>query len=80
MAPSKEHQNTMQRCYQHALARLRNKYDEEFHEILEQLYRENNIEVKKRRPRSVVLQERISEAQRKLNERMDWESNDTPDI
>jgi hypothetical protein len=76
MATSKEHKAVLARCYSTALARLRNKYDVEFHAILQQVYEENNVEVQKRSPRSEVLKKKIEDAQERLNARMGWNNSD----
>lgn len=73
MATTPEHRKMLARCYQQALATLRNKYDAEFHQILAAIYKENGVEVEKRRPRSEVLREKIEDAQRKLNAKRGWE-------
>ena len=77
MPTSKEHKALLARCYSLALARLRNKYDVEFHQILQQVYEENNVEVQKRSPRSEVLKKKIEDAQQRLNARMGWNNPDS---
>jgi len=55
------------RAYQEAVARLRRRHDEEFHEILNEVYAEWGMNVKKRRSRQQVAKDQIAEARRVLD-------------
>lgn len=55
------------RAYQEAAARLRRKHDDEFHEILNQVYAEWGLVVKKRRSRKQAAQHRIDQARRVID-------------
>lgn len=55
------------RAYQEAVARLRRRHDEEFHEILHEVYAEWGMNVKKRRSRQQVAKDQIEEARRVLD-------------
>jgi hypothetical protein len=52
----------MTSAYQEAAKRLRKKYDAEFHSILEQVYEENGMVVKKRMSHAQKQARRIEEA------------------
>lgn len=47
-----ERQRALAKCYQIALARLRNQHSEEFHTILAAVYQENDLTVTKRTRRT----------------------------
>lgn len=58
---------TSARAYQEAAARLRRRHDEEFHEILNEVYDEWGMEIKKRRSRQQVAKDQIEAARRILD-------------
>jgi uncharacterized protein with PIN domain len=58
---------TSARAYQEAAARLRRRHDEEFHEILNEVYAEWGMEIKKRRSRQQVAKDQIEAARRILD-------------
>lgn len=43
-----EHQKAVHAAYGEATKRLRKKYDDEFHQILEQVYEERGLQIRKR--------------------------------
>lgn len=59
---SDDHRRNMQAAYLEATKRLRARHDEEFHDILAEVYAERGITVVKRRSRSQRQQDRIAEA------------------
>lgn len=59
--------NDTARAYQEAAARLRRKHDDEFHEILNEVYVEWGLPIKKRRSRRQAAQHRIEQAKRILD-------------
>lgn len=52
----------MLRAYQDASAELRRQHDDEFHTILERLYEERGISVRKRKSRKQAQRARVLEA------------------
>jgi len=56
------------RYYQKALLVLRHNHEEEFHQILAQLYIDESVDVKKRRSRQQVLNDQITAAKKLLIE------------
>jgi len=55
------------RAYQEAAARLRRRHDNEFHEILQEVYAEWGLTVQKRRSRRQAALHRIEEAKRVID-------------
>lgn len=53
---------TTMHAYHEAMARLRRKHDDEFHELLAAVYREWGLSVQKRRSRQQVKKARVEEA------------------
>jgi len=49
------------RAYQEAAARLRRRHDDEFHEILKEVYKEWGLNVEKRRSRRQAAKHRIEQ-------------------
>lgn len=68
MSESNEHRKAVARAYQAALARLRARHDDEFHEILAEVYAENGLTVVKRRSRIAANKHAIEKAKRFLEE------------
>jgi hypothetical protein len=60
----------MLKAYQDATSELRYKHDDEFQEILERLYDERNIPVRKRRSRKQAEAKRIAAAYALLGSRI----------
>jgi len=54
------------RAYQEAAARLRRRHDNEFHEILKEVYAERGLVVQKRRSRRQAAEKRLEDAKRVL--------------
>jgi hypothetical protein len=63
-----EHRKMIMRAYQDATAILRKRYDSEFHEILVEIYKERNIQVRKRRSRLQKAQEQLEAARKVLDQ------------
>jgi hypothetical protein len=57
-----EKQKSVTKAYQDAAAILRKRHDEEFHQILAELYVERGIDVKKRKSRAAKRREEIEKA------------------
>lgn len=57
-----EQRKEVLKAYQDAARELRSRHDDEFHEILERLYEERGIEVKKRRSRKQAARARLQAA------------------
>lgn len=56
----------LMRAYAEASNELRRRHDAEFHDILQDIYVERNLTVRKRRSRQQAKQARIDEARRLL--------------
>lgn len=56
-----ERELAVRRCYQQALTMLRQRHDEEFHELLHDVYEKNGVQVRKRKSRIQSKKEKASE-------------------
>lgn len=62
-----DRRNALMRAYQDASAELRRRHDSEFHEILQDIYIQKGLEVRKRRSRKQAADARIEAARRLLD-------------
>lgn len=63
---SGDRRNALMRAYAEASNELRRRHDDEFHSILQEIYKKNGLVVRKRRSRQQAAIARIEEARRIL--------------
>ena len=61
--PRSEHEKIVRRCYQRALTALRQKHDQEFHQMLADEYNAAGVSISKRKSRIAAKAEKSSHGQ-----------------